>query len=48
MEGVSKIILLLHVFDAVGIYLPSRCVATIVGMRAQTHRLMGGIYEMRR
>jgi hypothetical protein len=44
------ILLLLHVFDAVGMCLPSCCLATKAGktcMHARTHRLIRGIYEVR-
>jgi hypothetical protein len=41
-------ILLLCVFIASGTCLPSRCLATISGIQIYTHRLMGGIYEVRR
>jgi hypothetical protein len=29
-------------------FLPSRCLATIRGVHIQTHRLVGGIYEVSR
>jgi hypothetical protein len=41
------ILLLFLVLFASGTCLPSLCLATIVGMDIQTHRLMGGIYEVR-
>jgi hypothetical protein len=34
------------VFLAAVTFLPSRCIATIGGVHIQTHRLMGGIYEV--
>jgi hypothetical protein len=40
--------LLFGVFIAARTCLPSRCLATTGGIHIQTHRLMGGIYEVRR
>jgi hypothetical protein len=42
------ILLLLRVFVAAGTCLSSHSLATIGGIHIQTHRLMGGIYEVRR
>jgi hypothetical protein len=42
-----RINLLLRVFVAAGTRFQSRCLATIGGIQIQTHRLMGGIYEVR-
>jgi hypothetical protein len=42
------ILLLLRVFIDEGTCFPSRCLAMKVGIHIQTHRLIGGIYEVRR
>jgi hypothetical protein len=41
------IFLLLSVFVAAGTCLPRRCLSILWGLHMQTHRLMGGIYEVR-
>jgi hypothetical protein len=45
---VQKFILLFRVFAVAGTCFQSRSLATIRGINTQTHRLMGGICEVRR
>jgi hypothetical protein len=44
----QTVLLLLRVFVAAGTCLPSSCLATKWRIHIQTHRLMGGIYKVRR
>jgi hypothetical protein len=44
----STILLVLHVFVATGTCLSSSCLITTGRIQIQTHKLMGGIYEVRR